>query len=139
MWSPILEKAWAKVKGNYESSQGGFNVSGLRAITGAPVFTYKTSDIDHEISFSKSVTFDLLKAANDASFPLSASTDGSDNSIQTTCGLYEAHSYSILEIFELQLETRKVKMLLMRDPFVSTNYSGPWSHDDPNWTDALIA
>jgi len=40
MWAPILEKAWAKVKGNYESSEGGFAPSGLRAITGSPVFTY---------------------------------------------------------------------------------------------------
>jgi hypothetical protein len=43
MWASILEKAWAKVKGNYESSEGGFVQSGLRAITGAPVFTYKTA------------------------------------------------------------------------------------------------
>jgi hypothetical protein len=24
MWAPILEKAWAKVKGGYENSEGGF-------------------------------------------------------------------------------------------------------------------
>jgi hypothetical protein len=24
MWAPILEKAWAKVKGSYERSEGGF-------------------------------------------------------------------------------------------------------------------
>lgn len=45
MWAPILEKAWAKVKGNFEMTEGGFNVSGLRAITGAPVFTQETSTI----------------------------------------------------------------------------------------------
>lgn len=44
-WAAILEKAWAKVKGNYEAADGGFTVSGLRSITGAPVFTYKTSNI----------------------------------------------------------------------------------------------
>ena len=44
-WAAILEKAWAKVKGNYEMAEGGFTVSGLRAVTGAPVFTYKTSAI----------------------------------------------------------------------------------------------
>lgn len=40
MWAPILEKAWAKVKGNYGQTSGGFVVSGLRALTGAPTFTY---------------------------------------------------------------------------------------------------
>jgi len=45
MWAPILEKAWAKLKGNYDQTSGGFNVSGLRSITGAPVFRYLTSAI----------------------------------------------------------------------------------------------
>ena len=44
-WAAILEKAWAKVKGNYEMSEGGFTVTGLRAITGVPVFRYATADI----------------------------------------------------------------------------------------------
>lgn len=40
MWAPILEKGWAKVKGNYAQTDGGFVVNGLRSITGVPVFTY---------------------------------------------------------------------------------------------------
>ena len=43
MWAPILEKAWAKVKGNYAQTDGGFVVSGLRSLTGVPVFTYVPS------------------------------------------------------------------------------------------------
>ena len=30
-------------------------------------------------------------------------------------------------------------MLLLRDPLASTEYSGEWGHDDPNWSEALIA
>lgn len=40
IWGAILEKAWAKVKGNYLNAEGGFIANGLRALTGAPVFTY---------------------------------------------------------------------------------------------------
>lgn len=40
MWAPILEKAWAKIKGNYVSADGGFIVSGTRALTGVPGFIY---------------------------------------------------------------------------------------------------
>ncbi|MFM7855739.1 MAG: C2 family cysteine protease, partial [Flammeovirgaceae bacterium] len=36
MWAPMLEKAWAKVKGNYAHASGGYMVEGLRALTGAP-------------------------------------------------------------------------------------------------------
>ena len=40
MWAPIIEKAWAKVKGSYLNSDGGLLENGFRALTGAPVFTY---------------------------------------------------------------------------------------------------
>ena len=45
MWGPILEKAWAKVKGSYETADGGFVQTGLRAMTGVPVFSYLVSDV----------------------------------------------------------------------------------------------
>lgn len=44
MWGNLLEKAWAKVKGNYMAAEGGFTYSGLRVLTGAPVFGYKEKD-----------------------------------------------------------------------------------------------
>ena len=45
MWGAILEKAWAKVKGSYDYSDGGSYETGFRSLTGAPVFSYKTSAI----------------------------------------------------------------------------------------------
>ena len=41
LWGPILEKAFAKVKGNYAASDLGLLKNGIRALTGAPVFGYK--------------------------------------------------------------------------------------------------
>lgn len=43
MWAAILEKAWAKVKGNYLIADGGLVENGLHALTGVPVFRYSTS------------------------------------------------------------------------------------------------
>lgn len=45
MWAPILEKAWAKAKGSYGQIEAGFVINGLRALTGAPVFNYKVSNL----------------------------------------------------------------------------------------------
>jgi len=38
MWGPILEKAWAKLRGSYENSDGGLMINGIRTVTGAPVY-----------------------------------------------------------------------------------------------------
>jgi hypothetical protein len=139
MWAAILEKAWAKVKGNYEAAEGGFTVSGLRSITGAPVFTYKTSAIGTGSGLTMDATFDLLKAANDANYPMGAGTIGSGDSGRNDCGIAMSHAYSILETFEMNNGGTIIDMLLMRNPWGSTDYSGTWNHADVNWTDALKA
>ena len=63
MWAAILEKAWAKAKGAYGQANGGFVVSGLRAVTGAPVFQYVLSDTEN-YKLTSSQAFDLLNAAD---------------------------------------------------------------------------
>ena len=40
MWGALIEKAYAKMNGNYEFVNGGFVENGLRTFVGAPVFTY---------------------------------------------------------------------------------------------------
>jgi hypothetical protein len=40
LWAPILEKAIAKVKGNYYQLVAGIDSNALRTLTGAPVFSY---------------------------------------------------------------------------------------------------
>ena len=137
MWAPILEKAWAKVKGNYDATFGGFVVSGLRSITGAPVFTYKTSDIGASGGLSLDATFDLLKAANDANYPMGAGTTGGSDTNRNDCGIATGHAYSILETFEMNDNGTMKDMLLMRNPWGTTDYSGPWHHGDAAWTSAL--
>jgi len=45
IWGALLEKGWAKVKGSYNTADGGFVTTGLRSLIGVPVFDYKVSDI----------------------------------------------------------------------------------------------
>ena len=40
MWVPILEKAWAKMKGSYFYADEGKSENSMRAIIGVPVFSY---------------------------------------------------------------------------------------------------
>lgn len=77
MWAAILEKAWAKAKGNYAQTDGGFVVSGLRSITGAPVFTYSPSSSTYTYTSDQSYT--LLEAANTANYMMGAGTASGSN------------------------------------------------------------
>ena len=43
LWGPIVEKAWAKVVGNYANADYGLLKTGLRVVTGAPTFGYSLS------------------------------------------------------------------------------------------------
>lgn len=43
-WGMLLEKAWAKLRGNYEQADGGFVETGIRALVGCPVISYMTKD-----------------------------------------------------------------------------------------------
>ena len=133
MWPAMIEKAWAKAKGTYGQADGGFVVSGLRAITGAPVFQYVLSSSAYTLSETEA--FDLLSTADTSGYPMGASTSAGSNQTPNDCGISYGHAFSILTTFTMSGN----KMIMLRDPFGSTGYSGPWHKDDTAWTDALVA
>ena len=45
MWAAIMEKAWAKLKGNYLIAEGGLVENGLHYLVGIPVIRISTADI----------------------------------------------------------------------------------------------
>lgn len=131
MWAPILEKAWAKAKGTYAQTNGGFVVNGLRAVTAAPVFTYSLASA----GLTADETFALLDAANDVDYPMGAGTSGTSDSTFNDCGIANAHAYSIIGTYTMD----SYDMVLLRNPWGLSYYSGTWSKDDGAWTDALVA
>lgn len=134
MWVPILEKAWAKVKGTYEQINGGPMQTGLKALTGAPVFSYSifqkfgghminhlnrtayqaSSDLFFGTSKSLNSEFtladlkSLMTSAQTLGYPMGAfAADGG-------CGNtdFGGHSYSVLSVFEIS----EIVFLMLRDP-----------------------
>jgi len=43
IWAAIMEKAWAKVRGNYINANGGLVENAFHALVGIPTFGYYTS------------------------------------------------------------------------------------------------
>lgn len=131
MWAPILEKAWAKAKGTYGQTNGGFVVNGLRALTGAPTFTYYFSSY----GLTTAETFSLLDAANTANYPMGAGTGAGSDTTFNDCGIAYGHAYSILTTFTMDT----YDMVMLRNPWGITYYTGTWYKSDSNWTDDLVA
>ena len=150
VWGAILEKAWAKVKGNYsQAGAGGLPPNGLRTLTGYPVFEYRTDEIE-AIDFYKNPRlrastlekfWDLIKEGEASDYIMAISTDGQGNDqMSNNCGIAMSHVYSLITHFEMTDKYgTKHKMLLVRNPWATNGYNYLWGPDDSNWTDALVA
>jgi len=77
MWAAIMEKAWAKLKGNYLIAEGGLVENGLHYLVGIPVFRYSTADIT--TTAEAEAAYDLLVAADAANYLMGTGTAGSGN------------------------------------------------------------
>lgn len=139
LWGALLEKAWAKVKGNYVISEGGMTATGIRALTGAPVFDYYTYDFSSS-STAMDDMWDLLVDADAKGYVMGAGTVGSGDAYSNDCGIAMSHAYSIISVFTMtDAEGEEHKALLIRNPWGSNGYSWHWKHNDPKWTDELVA
>lgn len=89
LWAPLIEKAYAKVKGNYYFISGDQPSNALNALTGAPVFIYNVSGTDEDI---------LWKELNQASLVeyISIATTYGSLGQKNGCGLSERHSFTVL-------------------------------------------
>ena len=139
MWAAIMEKAWAKMKGNYLNAEGGLVENGIHHLVGIPVVRYSTSSITSPTEAD--AAYDVLVAADAANYLMGAGTAGSGNDqVQNSCGIAQSHAYSILAAFTMTDAARVAhKCLLMRNPWGTVYYNQEWSKDDSNWTDDLVA
>lgn len=139
MWAAIMEKAWAKVKGNYLISEGGLVENGLHSLVGVPVYRYYTSDITTTAEAED--MWDILVAADAANYLMGVGTSGTGNDQVTNgCGIAMSHAYTIISAFSMTDASGVAhKCLVVRNPWGVSYYNGAWNYNDNNWTDDLVA
>ena len=141
-----MEKAWARAMGSYVNANGGFTASGIRTITGAPVFHYSIDLVGPEPDgentlFTLDEAFELLRLANQNNYIMGAGTEGKgDDSQVNWCGIAKSHAYAIMDAFEM-VDANEVshRVVMLRNPWGTSYYNQTWSSEDPNWTDELVA
>ena len=131
LWGPILEKAYAKLIGNYEALNGGLIGPGIETITGYPY-----QDLHHDSRLSPDTLWDLIlehRSRNGIITGGSHYSEGGD-SMQNDVGISYSHAYTILDAVELSSGDR---LVAVANPWGLEFYHGPWSDTSGQWTDEL--
>ena len=127
LWMPILEKAAAKLYGNYEMISGGYMGPAIQAMTGAPYFDTSHTDVTPD------ELWDYIDEKLAANWMVTAATfqgTGSDKD-QNSLGVPYSHALTILGSVKLSDGT---KLLKLRNPWAKETYFGPWSDKSDEWT-----
>jgi len=131
LWAPLLEKAWAKLHGNYERTAAGWQHEALRVVSGAPSYDYLTS------KYEADEIWELLDEADRKNYIMGAGTAGTgDHALKNSVGLSQSHAYSVIGAYALKDGRGNIveKLLLLRNPWGFETYSGPYSDNDSRWT-----
>ncbi|PYH76976.1 cysteine proteinase [Aspergillus uvarum CBS 121591] len=133
-WLPLLEKAYAKVHGDYEALSGGWSGEAVEDMTGGVTTTIATNKVLNKHTLWK----ELVNAERNFVFAASALGSGRD---WTRGGLALGHAYSILRAMEEEDEDgKKVRLVLVRNPWGERNtggvgeWNGPWSDGSREWS-----
>ncbi|KAF9511954.1 hypothetical protein BS47DRAFT_1298263 [Hydnum rufescens UP504] len=134
-WVALLEKAYAKLHGDYASLKGGFSGEVIEDMTGGVSTLVHVNDILDADLFWKQ---ELLMANEDRLFGCSIYDLKKDlNPAAATERV--AHDYSILKA----IEYRGKRFLRIRNPWGKSEWTGRWSDGSkewtPEWLDALGA
>ncbi|TGO28742.1 hypothetical protein BPAE_0023g00070 [Botrytis paeoniae] len=126
-WVPLIEKAFAKTHGDYDSISGGWPGEGVEDLTGGVATQFLTTDILDKDSFW---TEGLLKVGKDFIFNTGTRDYNHPDPYQLgRQGIEDDHAYSVLRAVEHQGN----RLCLVKNPWGETEWNGPWSDGSKEW------
>lgn len=136
IWVLLLEKAWAKVYGNYQRIEGGTCDEALHPLTGCPTKNFIHSDVK-----DKDKLWSILLLSDQSNFPMcTAVSSQMEDEVGAgdvkTAGLVDGHAYSLIGAKEIKDKAGKtVRLCLVRNPWGKKEWSGDWSDGSALWDD----
>ncbi|KRX84405.1 Calpain clp-1 [Trichinella sp. T6] len=129
-WSPLLEKAYAKLHGCYEALKGGTTSEALEDFTGGLTELIDLHDPPRNIMAMVFKAFELGSL-------MGCSIDADPNIWEARLpnGLVKGHAYSITGVKMLDTNYgEKVALIRMRNPWGSAQeWNGAWSDQSSEW------
>ncbi|KPA38733.1 hypothetical protein FLAG1_08429 [Fusarium langsethiae] len=133
-WLPLLEKAFAKVHGDYQALNGGWSGMAIEDLTGG-VTTVVASN---SILYKERLWSELLSSGVDGGNFVFALSSGPGETHRN--GIVLSHAYSVLEAVEMRKEHGGVsRMLKIRNPWGQRSDSGygewhgAWADGSKEW------
>ncbi|XP_067876292.1 calpain-9 [Heterodontus francisci] len=128
-WSALLEKAYAKLYGSYESLKGGSTLEAMEDFTGGMGETFDLKDAPPQL-------YNLIQKAVKRGSMLGCSIDissAAETEARTTTGLVKGHAYSITGVEQVNSRGRPAQLIRVRNPWGQVEWNGPWSDNSPEW------
>jgi len=142
LWVMLIEKAYAKLHGNYQALSAGFTKHAMVDLSGCPTehLDFPKDKEDYEdIEEEAEEIFNKMKEADDEGYLISTETSGVDTITEgdgpaSGGGLVSGHAYSVIQVKEGLGE----KLLNIRNPWGQFEWNGAWGDNAEEWTDEMI-
>eukprot|EP00347_Sterkiella_histriomuscorum_P020656 403336970 len=138
LWGPFIEKAWAKVNGYYDRTNGGWASEVFQFMFGLP--TTKHSNGKGKWITSTDI-WNIINNSDKSQYIIWAATPGSGNDQLTQkYGLAQSHAYTVISthIVNFANGTEAAKLLRIRNPWgIDADYNGTWCDSSAKWTDTV--
>ncbi|KAG7516773.1 calpain-5-like [Solea senegalensis] len=144
-WSALLEKAYAKLSGCYESLEGGNTGDAVVDFSGAVAEAIRLEEGDYYKDQQKQEQLfeDLLKVYDRGGI-ISCSIKAEPHEIEHKManGLVKGHAYSVTAVKKVRLghgllayfKNETIPLIRMRNPWGKTEWNGAWSDSSEEWS-----
>jgi hypothetical protein len=137
MWVSLIEKAYAKAFGTYQSLVCGWVDEGLSLATGSIYdrVALKPTDADNLDLWNR--LYSCTRESADGEYLLGLNSPASTNGDKdiSDSGIVMGHAYAIIDTVSLSNNT--IKLVLIKNPWGRTEWKGDWSDSSSLWTTKL--